>query len=159
MEFLWIASNLLFNVGVTLGVGASTFALTFYVAALRDGVMDDSEKRFMHIVYAMLRIGMSLIAVTLIVAYFLGFPQTPAYLMQWTLLIVITVNAILMTVHLMPMRFGPILAGGSWYGLFLVSEVPFYGTSYGELLAGYAIFLVLFYIVFAIIKKIFLPSV
>lgn len=159
--------SLIFDIGLTLGVGSSTFALLFFILALRDGVIDDSEKRLMHAVYAVLRIGMVLIVLGL--ASSLLFGTHPAlltggmslsgqYLMQWTLMGVIVVNAILMTKHLMPMKYGPTLAGGSWYSLFLVSSLPLVSHPYWQIFIGYLLFLVVFYLVFNYLKNKYVPT-
>lgn len=160
MELIALILGLTFRIGVTLGVGSSTFALTNFIVALRDGVIDEGERRLMHVVYVVLRIGMALIAIGLIVPLFVyGIDiLTPQYLMVLTLLAVITLNAVLMTKKLMPMRYGPVIAGGSWYALFLIAELPLQLVAYPVLLAAYIIFLVVFYIGFEFIKKTFLPQ-
>ena len=73
--------DFIFTVGLTLGVGSSTFALIFFIRALQDGVIDASEKRFMHSVYAVLRIGMVLSLIGLI-----GHALYSAYSLQLGLL-------------------------------------------------------------------------
>lgn len=156
---------IIYKIGLTFGVGASTFALTFYINALEDGEIDASERRFMHIVYIVLRIGMVLIASALfglagVWAYRGNFTEmaTPVYAMECTLLGIILVNAILMTKRVMSMRFGPVLAGGSWYSSFLITLLPLGAFSYAMLWPLYFGFLALFFIVFNIVKKIFVPA-
>lgn len=155
-------TQILHQMGITFGVGASTFALTFFINALEDGVIDPSERRFMHIVYVVLRIGMALITLSLLsfgaIAFFSKDITTlfsPLYLMELTLIGVIIVNAVLMTKRLMPMKFGPVLAGGSWYSLFLITALPFAVTPYFKLLIFYGVFLVLFFVVFSAVKNYF----
>src|SRR5690606_6006925 len=144
-----------------LGVGSSTFALVNFIVALRDGVIDESEKRLMHVVYFVLRIGMVCIGLSLlgllVYDYVISGGRTfeyigPKYLMQLTLLAVITINAILMTLHKMPMRYGPVIAGGSWYSLFWVTELPLQGATYLTYFLYYAAFVVVFFIVFEAAK-------
>ncbi len=152
--------------GITFGVGASTFALTFFINALEDGTIDPSERRFMHIVYVVLRIGMILITLSLLsfagIVLFAGGGisalSSPLYLMEVTLIGVIIINAILMTKHLMPMKFGPVLAGGSWYSLFFVTALPLAATPYPILLIFYGAFLALFFIVFTRVRNYFTHS-
>ena len=104
----------------------------------------------MHIVYVVLRIGMILITLSLLSFGAIAFSKdiaalsSPLYLMEVTLIGVIILNAVLMTKHVMPMKFGPVLAGGSWYSLFLVTALPFAATLYPTLLIFYGAFLVLF---------------
>lgn len=155
MEFLQIITPIIFTIGHTLGVGASTFALLFYIMATQDGVIDSSEKRFMRAVYVVLRIGMVVIAIALVLKFFLGTAITPVYLMQVTLLGIITLNTLLMTKRLISMRFGPVLAGGSWYSLFLVSTLPL-SLSYSTLFVVYFVFLGIFYVIFTTLRRIFL---
>ena len=161
MATFFVIVNILHTIGTTFGVGASTFALTFYISALMDGAIDTSEKRFLHVVYVMLRIGMTLIVLSLVLFFVLAYragatgplPANPLYLMEWTLMAVIIVNAILMTAHKMPMSVGPVLAGGSWYSLFFISALPLGGFSYTTLLLFYAAFLAVFFAGFALIKN------
>jgi FAD/FMN-containing dehydrogenase len=154
--FLHIA-EFIFTVGLTLGVGSSTFALIFFIRALQDGVIDASEKRFMHTVYTVLRIGMVLIFVGLIGSAFLDTISLQLGL-QLALLSIITINAILMTKRIMSMRFGPILAGGSWYSLFLVTQTSI--ASLGVVVSGvaYILFLIAFYNIFEYLKQRFIPA-
>ena len=116
----------------------------------------------MHIVYVVLRIGMILITLSLLsfgaIAFFskdIAALSSPLYLMEVTLIGVIILNAVLMTKHVMPMKFGPVLAGGSWYSLFLVTALPFAATLYPTLLIFYGAFLVLFFVVFTAVKSYF----
>ena len=159
MEWFMLFTVIIYKIGVTFGVGASTFALLFYINALKDGIIDASESRFMHLVFIVLRIGMALITFSLSSFAVLWAIQgniimalQPLYLMEVTLMAVIIVNAILMTKHLMPMKFGPVLAGGSWYSIFLVTTLPLVGFSYAMLFYFYLFFLALFFVVFSLIK-------
>ncbi|MEK7132864.1 MAG: hypothetical protein AAB830_02320, partial [Patescibacteria group bacterium] len=40
METFLAITHVLYQMGITFGVGASTFALTFFINALEDGVID-----------------------------------------------------------------------------------------------------------------------
>lgn len=149
-----IIIDIIFGLGVTLGVGSSTYALVFFVQALRDGAMDASERAFLHTVFTILRIGMVLIAVGL--AGYLAFdavPETMAFMLQCILTGIIAVNAILMDRRIMPMKFGPIIAGGSWYSLFFTTKLPVASVSLWTAAAIYVIFLIVFYVVFHSIRK------
>lgn len=154
MEWLPALSYLIFELGLTWAVGASTFALIFFIVALQDGNIDDSEKRLMHTVYRVLRIGKTLLMLALVLfALTPGFALTNVYIAQWFLLAVITANAILMTKHIMPMHIGPIIAGGSWYSLFFVSVLPVAGVALPTLAITYIVFLVVFYVVYNGLKR------
>lgn len=144
----------LYTLGQTLGVGSSTFALIFFVIAMRDGVIDASEKRFMHAVYFVLRIGMAFILLALLLSLFFKIPFAGIYLMQWIFFGIIVVNAILMTMRKMPMQYGPVIAGGTWYSLFLITNVsPLATFATISLLMLYVAFLIIFYLVFTFIKN------
>jgi len=168
MSTFFTIVNILHDMGITFGVGASTFALTFYINALMDGVIDTSEKRFLHVVYVLLRLGMTLITLallsTLVAVWVLSGAapvelfQSPLYAMEWTLMGIIIINALLMTAHKMPMSIGPVLAGGSWYSFFLVSSLPLAAFSYSTLLALYGAFLVIFFGAFTFLKRYYVKS-
>jgi len=149
-----------FSLGLTFGVGSSTFALIFYIQALQDGTIDSSERAFLQTVYAVLRIGIVLLAASLIAS--LIFPTSLVFgnpLKALVLLGVIVGNALLMTAHKMPMRFGPILAGGSWYALLLIAKSPLGLVEGLPALLMYALFLSLFYALFTALKDHFANSV
>ncbi|MEX0652293.1 MAG: hypothetical protein WD153_02425 [Candidatus Paceibacterota bacterium] len=149
--------------GLTLAVGASTFALIFYYVAIQDGIIDASEKRFMHVVYRVLRVGLVLIIVTeLCLALFhymqdgFLFFKNEFLLFTWTVLAVIVCNAILMQKHKMPMWLGPALAGGSWYTLALVHAFPPAAlSSYTTLGVYYVTFVALMVVALKIIKMVY----
>lgn len=145
--------DFIFTVGLTFGVGASTFALIFYVQALRDGVMDSSERGFLHSVFVVLRIGMILVGIALLATFITERAFTNVQSTQLALLIIITLNAILMTLKKMPMKLGPVLAGGSWYSLLIVSKTPITEQSVPMLVGIYIVFLVVFYFVFHFIRR------
>lgn len=151
-----MTSYLLAQVGLTLGVGSSTFALTFYFLALNDGVIDASERRFMHAVYTVLRIGILCFVLSLIGSFIAG-SDVPegTRILQSILLGIIVANAVLMSHHLMPMRFGPTLAGGSWYSLFLVSVLPVYTLQVPVIVALYVGTLVTLHLILLVLKKLF----
>lgn len=160
MELLTSITAVLHTAGLTFGVGSSTFALIFYIKALEDHKIDASEKSFMHIVYVVLRIGMVLITLSLIsfaIIWFYTDKQAllfnPVYVMEWILIGVIIINAMLMTIHKMPMWLGPSLAGGSWYFLFLITTISLENVEYATFISFYMIFVVIFLITFNAIKK------
>ena len=102
-----ISANLLVilhQMGITFGVGSSTFALLFYIKALEDGEIDPSEKNFLHGVYFVLRLGMLFIFLSLLLLGLLWWSGGQAaelwgavYLFKWIALAVIFINAINIT--------------------------------------------------------------
>ncbi len=144
-----------FSLGLTFGIGSSTFALIFYIQALQDGTIDASERAFLHTVYAVLRIGIVLLGVGLIASLFFLTPTPLVFgsvAKPLVLLAIIIGNAVLMSFHKMPMRFGPILAGGSWYALLLITKSPLGLIEGWSALLVYALFLSLFYALFTAVK-------
>lgn len=145
--------RILFEIGLTLGVGSSTFALIFYIRALEDGIVEDSERRLMHSVYIVMRIGMALLGITL--CYALITAPSLQTLTSFVLLLIVAINALLMHLNRMPMRFGPVIAGGSWYMLFFVETTPVLSFGIMGALFVYLLFLCIFYVVFQIVKSVF----
>ena len=138
----------LWQIGLTLAVGSSTFALIFYFKAIADNVIDATERSFLHTVYFVLRIGLVILIVSEVFsalanisnpAYF----ADPDFLMRITLLAVIIGNASLMQFHAMPMWLGPALAGGSWYSYFALSVFSPTGLPYAMLISFYLAFVAL----------------
>jgi hypothetical protein len=113
------------TLGLVLAVGSSTYAITFFEQSLLDGRIDKTEKRFLHTVYFVLRLGMVLLTLSVVWRMFLlaqsGMPlfSDQTLWFQFALLIIVNINAVLMDQRLIPMWLGPALAGGSWYGYFL----------------------------------------
>jgi len=145
-----VIADTIFSVGLTLGVGSSTFALIFYIRSLEDGVVNETERRFMHTVYSVLRIGMALILFGLVAT---SIARSTLALGELILVSIITLNAVLMTYRRMPMQIGPVLAGGTWYALFLYAKTPLGAVSPIILTFCYAVFLFLLYGIFQYFKK------
>lgn len=143
--------HLMRELGLTLAVASSTYALIFFYKATADGTVDATERSFMHTVYFVLRIGLLLLIGAEALGVFLyemygssaEYFYTPVFYGRVTLLSVIVANAFLMQWRIMPMWLGPALAGGSWYAYFLLNTIPLYVYSYGELFRLYVGFLIL----------------
>ena len=116
--------SLISTLGLILAVGSSTDAITFFQQSILDGRIDKTEKRFLHTVYFILRLGMLLLVLSVLWRMLLlGFTDIPLFSdqtlwFQFTLLLAVNINSILMDRHLIPMWLGPAIAGGSWYGYF-----------------------------------------
>ena len=153
------------NFGISLAVGASTFALIFYFRALEDGTIDSSEKRFMHTVYFVLRLGMVIIVLTelLFLLLALGGDTTAlfskdSFWFKWTLLAIIIVNAVLMQMRKMPMWLGPALAGGSWYMYFFVHNLSDLTVSYLWWFAYYVLFIFALVIFLKALRRVYIEK-
>lgn len=148
--------NLIHQYAVGLSVGASTFAMVFYYYSLAQGGLDEAQRKLVHIVYFVLRIGMLLIVVAEFAKFqyniqinnYLYWMANPEVYMRLTIFSVIVVNAILMHKRLISMWLGPIFAGGSWYAFFFFSvfvDIRWVDTGYSylTLFTGYLLWLAL----------------
>ncbi len=147
------------QLGLTLAIGSSTFAVVFYFAAITDRVIDPSERRFMHIAYRVLRIGLGLIVATSVfraiehytagdISYF----STSFWFLVFLLLVIIG-NATAMTYHRVPMWLGPALAGGSWYAYFFIYTLRPTTLSFFVMLAGYVLWIAIVVLVFRVLRS------
>lgn len=147
------ALSLISTLGLVLAVGSSTYAITFFQQSILDGRINKTEKRFLHTVYFILRLGMVLLVLSVLWRMLLlGFTDTPLFSdqtlwFQFTLLLIVNVNAILMDRHLIPMWLGPAIAGGSWYGYFFSVILTPLSFSY-PLLLLYWVCLVISFVIF-----------
>lgn len=120
---------------IALGVGSSTLAIVNFFVAIADGKIDETERKMMGVVYITLRVAMVAILVTtlgLLVLQFLDeglhglnmFDVVKLFTMS-----VLFINAILMTLRLMPSTFGPALQAGSWYTLGMLMALKLQGIT------------------------------
>lgn len=127
MEALAFLLVLTQSLAISLGVGASTVAVINFFAALRDGLIDETERNMMGIVYWILRVAMVLIVITSIPLLMLGWAEVqvlPGYVFAFVLTIsVLYLNAIGMTYHRVPSTFGPAIQAASWYTLGVLSTL------------------------------------
>lgn len=137
MTFFITLITILQTFSISLGVGSSTLAVVNFFVAIADGVIDETERKMMGVVYIVLRVAMVLILTTtiLLLAYeysSAGIMSLSAFsLSQIIVLVALYTNAVLMTYRLMPSTFGPAIQAGSWYTL---------GTLSGLQLLGYTSF-------------------
>lgn len=127
MESIALLLFLLQQLGVALGLGSATLALTFSIVGNSDGVFDDSERRFLRIVNLTLFISLFLIIATgiaITAAHILAGDTatvgTPAYLFKWGLVSIATLTAITAISSLLPKIVIGIISGTTWYTLFIV---------------------------------------
>jgi hypothetical protein len=123
MEWILVIVAILQSVAVSLGVGSSTLAILNFFIAIKDGVIEPSERSMMGIVYVVLRIAMVIILITSCTLLLKGYGEngtavfTPYILSIWLVIFVLYKNAILMTYKIMPSTFGPAIQASSWYTL------------------------------------------
>lgn len=146
MAILYLVLAFLQSLGVSFGIGSSTLAVASYIVAAKDGNVDESERRLMRIVYTMLRVAMVTILVTMVgqavMLYVANGTYTvhPFVMTAWTVVLVLFLNAILMTLHHMPRFLGPALQAGSWYTLgilYFLSTVGLVNYSYTQFFTLY----------------------
>ncbi len=122
---------------ISLGVGSSTLAITSFFVAISDGRIDDTERRMMGVVYIVLRVAMVLILLTTLILLSVqyaatGFSEISTFnFAQLFVTLVLFINAMLMTAHLIPSNFGPAIQAGNWYTLgTLAALVPLQLTNF-----------------------------
>ncbi len=135
-------------VGAVLGVGAATFIEVFLNKSLADRKMDDAEKGFMKVTYVVLRTGLVLSVVTgigfLLYYYSLGNVaklQSGTLWAKNTIILILVVNAVLINMHKMKLRWGSALSFVSWWAAFLLGVFLTNNEQYGyiEIMIGYSI--------------------
>ncbi len=149
MEIIIILGTVLQGAAISIGMGASTLAIINFFVAIADGTIDPGERKMMGVVYVILRVAMVLILATfillLVAQYYAGGPIA-LNLPQLTLILVLFINAILMTKRIMPSTVGPALQASSWYTLGIMTTLIslwYTAFSYSQFLLGYATVIVL----------------
>lgn len=146
MEILFVLASVLLSMGISLGVGSSTMAILSFFLAIKDGKIEETERAFMGITYIVLRVAMVIILVSAATLAYLGAANQGAFyfnnyvIAQFILVGVLYVNAILMTLRIMPSTFGPAIQASSWYTLgFLAAlySVGIFDFSMTTFLLGY----------------------
>lgn len=152
MTILITLASILQLFSISLGVGASTLAVTNFFVAIYDGKIDETERKMMGIVYIVLRVAMILILTTTIFII-LGqtlsntLPEFTGFTLGMLIALgVLFLNAVLMTLHFMPSTFGPAIQAGSWYTLGMLmalNSLSMTGFSLKIFLLAYITWLVL----------------
>lgn len=140
------------SIGVSLGVGSSTIAISQFFIAINDGQIDKAERRMMEVAYIVLRVAMGLILVTTLahmtVVWYVLDMQGLAIeqywntftLSLWIIIAVLFTNAFAMTKHWMPSTLGPGIQGGSWYTLgilFAIASIGINSFTFMQFLLAY----------------------
>ena len=148
MEIIYIGLSIVQAVAIALGVGSSTLAIVSFFVAIADGKIEPDERKMLGVIYILLRIAMVLIVVTTAI---LGLIQiktgaeaysTPFIISRWILIAILFLNAVLMTKHIMPSKFGPSIQAASWYTLGVtMTLVPLNLAQYSvtEFFMGYSV--------------------
>lgn len=134
-------------VGTILGVGGATIAEINVVRALGDGQMSEDERHLMHGTYTVIRIGtltVLLSGIALVWWHVWGqgstWPLTSAKVwLKEIMVVIITVNALLLTRRLMPLWLGSAISFVSWWGATVLGVWRHIPYSFVELAVGYCI--------------------
>lgn len=149
MELLLLFTAVAQSFAISLGVGSSTLAIVNFFVAIADGKIDDTERKMMGVVYVVLRVAMVIILATTAIVAGTAYLTDSVSLVTWIQLLVVGVlflNAVLMTVHVMPSTFGPAIQAGSWYTLGTVTALATVGAlgfSFTTFVVSYITWLVL----------------
>jgi peptidoglycan/LPS O-acetylase OafA/YrhL len=127
MDYIHIIQTL-FSVFVSLGVGASTIAVSQFLFAMRDKQVDQSERSMLGVVYFVLRIAMGGILATALLLTALNaapfmVPLGTFAIASFAMLAILYGNAIAMTMHWIPLRIAPAFQAGAWYTLGISNAV------------------------------------
>lgn len=129
------------GVAVSLGVGTSTMAIVNFFGAIADGKIDEAERRMMGFTYFVLRIAMVVILLTVLASFTAEvmltgtLVLTTATVATIVLVSMLYINAILMTLHIMPSTIGPALQASTWYTLGIMASLASLGlVTFGILL-------------------------
>lgn len=147
MLLLYSVVGAIGGMAISLGVGSSTLALIFYFIGIHDPVLRESGRIYQRAVFTVLRVSMVLILLTEMIRGIL-YVQTGTSIQEllaadtlvfaWTIVAVLFGNAILMTLHFMPMKLGPAIQATSWYTLGVITTLPVVTFTYLPLVLTYA---------------------
>lgn len=152
MSFIVDLVIILQTFAIALGTGASTLAIVNFFAAIADGTIEPTERRMMGLVYVVLRVAMVAILVTTAFLISVEYGQfglanlSSISISEMIVLLVLYVNALLMTFHLVPSTFGPGIQAGSWYTLGVITSLEIIGAtnySLGQFVMGYITWIIL----------------
>ncbi len=149
MTFFIVLVTILQSFSTSLGVGSSTLAIINFFVAISDGKIDETERKMMGVTYVILRVAMLLILVTSVVLLAYQFAESSFSTFAWAQLIallVLFINAMLMSARLMPSTFGPALQAGSWYTLGTLAPLQLLGLTdftLAQFLMAYVTWLIL----------------
>ena len=137
--------------GATLGLGGATFIEVFLNKALRDGVVDPTEKMFLSATYQVLRVGLVISFVTglgcvwVYIANDQMFRMTnPVFIAKMLIVVILVANAVLLHLHKMKLWWGSTLSFMSWYFAFFLGTFLTHSIRFGfwEIMITYVVFVV-----------------
>lgn len=117
--------NLLFQLGVSVGVGASTVAIALRVLSLRDGKIDAFEKQHIDLIHRVMRFATVFVALGLVLSLLSGaVPRDIQYALQWAMLGALITNSLFMAQQSISHTFAPSLQAATWYALLALTILP-----------------------------------
>lgn len=137
--------------GSALGLGGATFIEVFLNKALRDGVVDPTEKMFLSATYKVLRVGLAISFIT-----GLGFVwiyivndqiyrmTNPVFIAKMLIVFILVLNAVLLHLHKMKLWWGSTLSFMSWYFAFFLGTFLTHSIRFGfwEIMITYVVFVI-----------------
>lgn len=143
--------------GVSMGIGAATLALVFIIQATYEENKEGINRlmrglrvvSYLAILAVLAVLGFSAYAYT---AQGLSIATDPIFLIESTLMAILTLHAILTAYNKMPMWLGPSIMAGAWYALFFLQTLPISEESYLRLCAYVVLFISVFYAVYTILQ-------
>lgn len=133
------------TLSISLGVGSSTLAIVNFFVAIADGKIDEHERRMMGVVYKVLRVAMAGILISTLCVFVLSYVKVPQFealqLQIASLLVVLCINAVLMTLRKMPSAFGPAIQVSAWYstGFLIAFDRVMWNLSYLQFVIFYLV--------------------
>jgi len=148
-------------IGTVLGVGGATFAEVFLIKSLRDGEMDPHESSTLRTVYWVIRIGLALAVLSgfgFLLQYRLeghaSYLFNEALWAKTVIVLIIAINAWLLTARRIPMWLGSALSFTSWYAAliigFLIGPVDY---GFFELLGYYVVAVGIVAVILFIVRR------
>lgn len=133
-------------VGTILGVGGATIAEFQITRALRDKKVSDDERSLMHVNYAMIRVGMAVLLVSVIAMFWYHLEAGNQFILTseklWikeVMFVAIFVNALALQKRWVPLWLGASISFTSWWGATLLGMAGRLPYSFEVYLAGYVV--------------------
>lgn len=152
-------------IGTVLGVGGATFAEIFYLKAIKDGEIDPVEGSFLGTTYTVLRVGLVIIVLSgfglLVLSSLTGLEEhlyDPKLWAKISIVVIILINAILISMRKIPMWLGSSLSFTSWYTALILGMWRGIPYSYLEIMFGYIIAVFIMAGILEYIKRVYIPS-
>jgi len=152
-------------IGTILGVGGATLAEINIITALKDGRIDASEKALMHANYRTIRIGTAIIILSGILMVWMQYNlgntpvlTDPKLLFKDTLVILIIINAFLLTKRWVPLWLGSAISFTAWWSATVLGLWKTQPFGYIELAIGFIIITLAVAGILELIRKWFIPK-